>query len=277
MYQTIVSTQTLASQIDDPDWIILDCRFDIMRPEKGFQAFQKEHIPSAQYISLNDDMSSPVTATSGRHPLPIPKVLSDKLASCGVNHNSQVIVYDDANNSIAARMWWLLRWLGHFNVAALDGSLQKWCAEDLPLTDTVELNPKSDFQGTPDDNMWVITEQIESLLDHPDAIILDARAAQRFSGEHEPVDSAGGHIPGAVNHPLADNLDEQGCFLEPETLRAKYQDFQKSHTVHSCGSGVTACHNLLAMEIAGLGESKLYPGSWSEWIRSPDRPIATGE
>lgn len=277
MYQTIVSTQTLVAQLNDPDWVILDCRFDIMDTKKGLKAFQKEHIPSAQYISLNDDMASPATATSGRHPLPNPKTLSDKLASYGVSHSSQIIVYDDANNAIAARLWWLLRWLGHSSVAVLDGGLKKWCAEGSPLTDVVEQPPRGDFKGTPDDNMWLATEQIESLLNHSDATIIDARAEERFSGEEETVDSIGGHIPGAINNPLTDNLDSQDCFLPPEVLHEQFKALKKPYTVHSCGSGVTACHNLLAMEIAGLNGSKLYVGSWSEWIRSPDRPIETGE
>ena len=276
MYQTIVSTQTLATQINDPDWVIFDCRFELSKPQEGKRLYEKEHICLARYASLDDDLSSKPTASSGRHPLPHPEEISHKLKRWGVSQSSQVVIYDQSTGSLAARMWWLLRWLGHSAVAVLDGGLNKWISEGLPTDNVIPEPVEGDFKGSPDDSMWVPTDYVESLCDDPSAAIIDARSRERFSGEQEPVDSIGGHIQGAINHPLTDNLDEQGCFLSPGQLRSQLEPLQKTQTIHSCGSGVTACHNILAMEIAGLSGSKLYVGSWSEWICSPQRPIVAG-
>ena len=277
MYQTIVSTEMLAEQINNPDWVVFDCRFDIADPKAGHEAYLKEHIPTARYVSLDDDLSSPPTGNSGRHPLPDVNTIVGKLAAWGLNRDSQAVVYDQSTGSIAVRMWWTLRWLGHKAVAVLDGGFDKWLRERLPMEAAVGEHKQGNFEGRPDDTMWVSTADVEASLADADTSLIDARARNRFSGEQESVDKTGGHIPGAVNHPLTDNLDENGCFLSAGELRAQYEDLRKPVTIHSCGSGVTACHNILAMEIAGMENSKLYVGSWSEWIRSPQRPIAKGE
>lgn len=277
MYRTIVATKTLNAQLANPDWVVFDCRFNIADKQAGLRAYKEGHIPGARYVSLDDDLSSPATDSSGRHPLPDPRVIGDKLAAWGLNHSSQAVVYDQSIGSIAVRMWWVLRWLGHRAVAVLDGGIDKWADEELPM-DGAPVHPeRGDFEGRPDDDAWVSTADVESLRLDPEAVVIDARSAARFSGEQEEVDRIGGHIPGSVNHPLTRNIGDDGCFLPAEELRALYEPLRKPATIHSCGSGVTASHNMLAMEIAGLKDSKLYVGSWSEWIRSPHRPVATGE
>ena len=277
MYQTIISATTLATQLKDTNYVIFDCRYDIAKPEYGHQAYIEGHIPGAQYISLDKDMSSPVTESSGRHPLPNSLKLCQRLSQAGLTKDSQVIVYDQASGAIAGRMWWLMRWLGHFNVAVLDGGWKQWQALNLEVTTDIKTPSPSNFSALPDDSMWVTSEYVESLYNDPTASIIDARDPKRFSGENETVDSAGGHIPNSVNYPFAENLDAQGCFLSGRQLYGRFLPDQKDQTIHSCGSGVTACHNILAMEIAGLKGSKLYVGSWSEWIRSPQRPIEKGD
>ena len=272
MFNTLVSTTTLGSHLNDPDWIIFDGRFVVGEPERGYQKYLADHIPGARYVSLDADMSSPPTEESGRHPLPDPEVFSKKLREWGVNSDSQVIIYDDATGALAARMWWLLRWLGHDAVALLDGGFDQWLREEgevqVGTLDTVE---KGDFEPVVHNDMWVSLAQLETLLGHKDVAVLDARSSSRYSGEQESVDPEGGHIPTSINHPLTDNLDKKNCFLPPDKLRKMFQSLNQPTTIHSCGSGVTACHNLLAMEIAGFAPTKLYVGSWSEWIQSPDR------
>ncbi len=277
MYKTIVSAKTLATQIDNPDWVVFDCRFEIGDPQAGRRAYLEEHIPAARYVSLDADLSSPPTGSSGRHPLPDVDAIADKLAARGLSDRSQAVVYDDANGSIAARMWWTLRWLGHPAVAVLDGGFSAWLRGGLPTEQEASECERGNFKARANDNMWVSTADVEKSLADADTVLIDARARARFAGEQESVDKKGGHIPGSVSHPLTANLDNKGCFLSAEELRARHEPLHKATTIHTCGSGVTACHNILAMEIAGIGDSKLYVGSWSEWIRSSQRPTATGE
>ena len=276
-YQTIISTAILAEQLDNPNWVVFDCRFSLNNPEQGRQQYLESHISGACYADLNQDLSSPQTADSGRHPLPKASDLESKLRQWGVNQNSQIIIYDDMSNSLAGRMWWLIRWLGHRDVAVLDGGFRKWCVENRAVQKGLETEPVvGSFKADPNDDMWVSTEAVQAGLGDSERVIIDARAFERYSGEGETVDPEGGHIPTSVNQPLTQNLDDQGCFLPAEELREMFAPLQKPVTIHSCGSGVTACHNMLAMEIAGLTDSRLYVGSWSEWIRSAQRPRATG-
>lgn len=273
-YKTLVSAAVLADHLKDKDWIVFDCRFDLTQPTAGLQAYQKSHIPGALYVSLNEDMASPHTPDSGRHPLPDPTILADKLRHWGVCRDSQLVAYDDAHGAIAARMWWLLRWLGHEHAAVLDGGFDGWRQMNHSTEEHTEAPSPTvgDFRERPNDAMWVDVAYLESMLGRNDFSLVDARHPDRYSGDKETIDSEGGHIPGAVNHFFMNNVDsETGCFLPAEQLRALHAPLLKSTTVHSCGSGVTACHNLLAMEIAGLPMSPLYVGSWSEWIRNPDR------
>jgi thiosulfate/3-mercaptopyruvate sulfurtransferase len=278
---TLVTTEDLAAHLDDPNWVVFDCRFTITDPESGRLAYDKAHIPGARYVNLDQDLSAPMGTMTGRHPLPDPRVLTEKLCAWGVGVNRQVVVYDDSYGSIACRMWWLLRWLGHPGVALLDGGYPKWTREKRPVTADVPEPHKAACACLPETSQIAVAEDVLHASQTGDAIILDARSDRRFTGEYEPADPVAGHVPGALNLQFEDNLDVDGTFLPPEALRETYQALLKGkptwQVIHMCGSGVTACHNVLAMEIAGLPGSRLYAGSWSQWITDPARPVATGE
>lgn len=278
---TLVTTEDLAAHLDDPNWVVFDCRFTITDPESGRLAYDKAHIPGARYVNLDNDLSGPVGKTTGRHPLPDARALTDKLCAWGVGVNKQVVVYDDSYGSIACRMWWMLRWLGHPGVALLDGGYPKWAREKRPVTTDAPEPHKTACACLPETSQIANAGDVLRASRTGEAIILDARSDRRFTGEYEPADPVAGHVPGAFNLQFEDNLDVDGTFLPPEALRENYQALLKGkptwQVIHMCGSGVTACHNVLAMEIAGLPGSRLYPGSWSEWITDPARPVATGE
>lgn len=278
---TIVSTEDLAAHLDDPNWVVFDCRFSLADTEGGRRAYAAGHVPRARYAHLDEDLSSPITPGTGRHPLPDAQAFAEKLKYWGVGVNKQVVVYDDSYGSMAVRMWWLLRWMGHPAVALLDGGFPKWSREMRPVTTEVPVLTNGNHVCLPERTHWASTEDVAKALESKDALLLDARNERRFSGEYEPLDRIAGHIPGAVNWDFEENLDIDGTYLPPEALRENYQALLKGRAphqvIHTCGSGVTACHNLLAMEIAGLSGSRLYVGSWSEWITDPARPIATGE
>lgn len=279
MYNTLINTQTLVARLGQKDQIIFDCRFNLADPDAGKPAYQAAHIPNAFYLHLDHDLSSPITATTGRHPLPDPQQLATKLAAYGLNENIQVFVYDDISGAFAARTWWLLRWLGHQAVAVLDGGLAAWLEQAAPLDSSLPPLPKhrGNFKAHIQPDYFLTTETLTQPHTYQ---LIDARSAERFRGELEPIDPIAGHIPRAKNRPLTDNLN-QGQFKTAEQLQqewsAQLAGLAPEQIVHMCGSGVSACHNLLAMEIAGLSGSRLYVGSWSEWIRDPKRPIATGE
>jgi thiosulfate/3-mercaptopyruvate sulfurtransferase len=281
-YTTLVSTDDLAHHLDDPHWIVIDCRFTLTDPAAGRQTYEKGHIPGARYAHLDDDMSAPIGTGTGRHPLPDIEVLAEKLHRWDVGVNKQVVLYDDSFGSIAARLWWLLRWLGHPGVALLDGGYPKWLREKRPVSqEPPACIGKGSCAKLPEPSVCATADDVLRASRNDDALILDARPERRFSGEYEPLDPVAGQVPGAVNWNYEDNLDIDGTFLPPEALRENYQALLKGrapyHLIHMCGSGVTACHNVLAMEIAGLSGSRLYVGSWSEWITDPSRPVATGE
>jgi len=280
-FTTLVTTEELERRLDDPGWVVVDCRFTLTDPQAGRRAYAEGHIPGARYAHLDEDLSGPRTPTSGRHPLPDPAVLAQKLGAWGIDADKQVVVYDDTFGAMAVRLWWLLRWLGHGKVALLDGGWPAWKREGRPVSRELPRVRPAVFHPRPDDGMWVDAARVEALLGDSRYLLLDARAEERYSGEREPLDPVAGHVPGAVNRPYEDNLDPGGRFLPPEALRAAYLELldgrPPERVIHMCGSGVTACHNLLAMEIAGLAGGKLYPGSWSEWITDPRRPTATGE
>ncbi len=279
-FTTLVSTEQLAQHLDDPNWIVFDCRFTLTDQEAGRRAYQHGHIPGARYAHLDEDLCSPITPTSGRHPLPDPQVLAEKLGRWGVDDTRQVVVYDDSFGSMAVRLWWLLRWLGHDAVALLDGGLPRWMRQKHPVSaDLPQINPTR-FIPRPQDAMWADAAEVEQARQDPDRLVIDARPEERFKGEREMLDKVAGHIPGSINWTFEENIDFDGTYLPAEELHETYlallHDIPPQQVVHVCGSGVTACHNILAMEIAGLPSGKLYPGSWSEWITDPSRPIAVG-
>ncbi len=281
MYKTLVDCHTLALHLHDPDWVAVDCRFVLSSPAAGRQAYEAGHIPGARYAHLDDDLSSPKTATSGRHPLPEPTVLAAKLGAWGIGPGKQVVAYDDSFGAMAARLWWLLRWLGHDRVVLLDGGMPRWQREGHPVTKDLPTVMPATFVPHPHNEMLVDAMTVAKAVKDDRQLVIDARAEERFNGEIEPLDPVAGHIPGAINLPFEDNLHVSGRFSTPEELRELYlgqlREVKPERVIHMCGSGVTACHNLLAMEHAGLTGARLYAGSWSEWIRDPSRPVARDE
>ena len=279
-HRTLIAAETLAGLLGDPRLRIVDCRFDLARPEDGRRRYLDEHLPGALYAHLDRDLAAPVTPGSGRHPLPAPGDFAARLRRWGVNRDSQVVAYDDGNGMYAARLWWMLRWLGHDAVAVLDGGMRRWLQLGLPLDDEVPAPPPGDFVAHPRPDAVADAAAVLAATGDPALCILDARSPERYRGEVEPIDAVAGHVPGARNHPFGLSLDAQGRFLEPEALRAtlatSLAGTPPERAVAMCGSGVSACHLLLALEHAGLPGARLYAGSWSEWSSDPGRPVSTG-
>ncbi len=279
-FNTLISAETLNLNLYQPDWVIVDCRFSLANPEQGKNAYQHGHIPNARYAHLDNDLSSQITDFTGRHPLPDFRVLAEKLGAWGITNQTQVIVYDDASGVFAGRLWWLLRhWFGHDKVAVLDGGIQAW-QKKFDLVTTLPKIKSTTFRPYLNDTQWLTALQVQNATAQKKICLIDARTPERYRGEVEPIDFVAGHIPYALNRPFQLNLDKAGFFLPIEKLRDEFQaligDTKPENVVHYCGSGVTACHNLLAMEYIGLKGSKLYAGSWSEWIRNQNRPIGKG-
>jgi thiosulfate/3-mercaptopyruvate sulfurtransferase len=274
----LITVGELAAHLQDPDWRIIDCRFSLADTDAGYRAYAAGHIPGAIYADLDRDLSGPITESSGRHPLPEREQLRQRLGAWGIAAQTRVVVYDDAGGAFAARLWWLLRWMGHEAVGILDGGFPAWLAADRPVDSAEPHYARRDFPERPPLAQWLSAEQVLSGLASGDMLLVDARAAPRFEGTEEPLDPVAGHVPGALNRPYQDNLSDDGRFLPSPQLREQFQALIAAHppaqVVHMCGSGVTACHNLFAMELAGLSGAGLYAGSWSEWIRDPARPVA---
>ena len=285
MPTTLIEPTGLARHLDDPGWAIVDCRFDLARPDWGAHAFAAAHIPHALYAHLDEDLSAPRTARSGRHPLPQVEVLAATFGRWGIDERVQVIAYDQGSGAFAARLWWLLRWLGHPPVAVLNGGLAAWERAGLPLSTENEPRAPRRFTARPDGRLLATGTEVAAAvgsvaLTCGQQLLIDARSADRFAGENETIDPVAGHIPGARNHPFAGNLDAQGRFLEAGQLRRAWDNTLRGvsprQLIAMCGSGVTACHNLLALEVAGFPGARLYAGSWSEWITDPAHPVARG-
>ena len=281
-YTTLISAEDLARHVHDADWVVLDCRHDLTSPEAGRTAYESGHIPGAQFAAVDEDLSDkspgPNGEFRGRHPLPERNAFVEALRRWGVNHGTQVVAYDAHGGMFAARLWWMLRWVGHEAVAVLDGGLPAWQAQELPLS----TNPVARQRGNAEPHYPLVStasvDDILANLTNPVRTVIDARAPDRFRGENETLDPVGGHIPGARNRFFKDNLQADGRFKPAGQLRAEFSALitVPEASIMQCGSGVTACHNLLAMEVAGLPGAALYPGSWSEWCADCLRPVATG-
>ena len=282
-YDTLIDVASLKSlQASGEPLAIVDCRFDLANPAAGRAAYLAGHIPGAVYADLNLDLSSPLSAQSGRHPLPDPDRFTRRMGELGVAEHIQVVAYDASNGSYAARLWWLMRWVGHQAVAVVDGGSAAWLAEKGAIeTGSAAASPVAPLHARPGSTRTVDTGTLAAELGGGRHLIVDARAPERYQGKVEPIDPVAGHVPGALNHPFSDNLDAAGKFLAPQELRRRWQhrlgSRAPSEVLAMCGSGVTACHNLLSLEVAGLPGAALYPGSWSEWIRDATRPVARGE
>jgi thiosulfate/3-mercaptopyruvate sulfurtransferase len=276
----LVSPEELAPNLNNPAWVVVDCRHDLADVGKGRRAYAHSHIPGAFFLHLDEDLSGKKTGENGRHPLPEVHVMAAKLGAIGIDASKRVVAYDDAGGPYAARLWWTLKWLGHDNCAILDGGIDAWTRAGKPTTQEVPAAQAAKFTPRVREDVAVDLKFIEANLQSKAALVIDARAAERYRGENETIDPVAGHIPGAGNRFFKQNLAADGRFKKPEELRAAFLQLMGTRApgeiVNQCGSGVTAAHNLFAMELAGLAGSKLYPGSWSEWCAAA-RPVAKGD
>ncbi len=274
-YHTLISAQELKSIIDQDNVRVFDCRFSLKDPQGGLKCYQSGHLPGAQFADMDTQLSSPMTDTSGRHPLPEPDKFQEQLRAWGVNNDTQVIAYDDMSGAFAARLWWMMRWMGHDKVAVLNGGMQQWTQLGLPLSQENVEYASGYFSGSAKIEWLVDIDSVQRELAANSITLIDARAADRFTGKEKNIDPVPGHVPGAHNLPFGGNLTKEGLFERPETIRQRFdatiQDVDS--VVNMCGSGVTACHNLLAQAVAGIPPTRIFIGSWSQWIKDPSRPL----
>jgi thiosulfate/3-mercaptopyruvate sulfurtransferase len=280
-FTTLIRTAEYASHLGEPNWAIIDCRFTLGDNKRGRRDYEQAHIPGAVYADLERDLSGPIIpGVTGRHPLPDVDVFARTLGKWGIDSSVQVVAYDDSGGMMAARLWWMLRWLGHTSVAVLDGGWPRWQGDGRPVRDGTETRAPRHFAARPRPELLTDAAEVAALGAASAARLIDARGAERYRGEVEPIDTRAGHIPGAVCAPYAENLQPDGTFLPAAELRARFitvlGDVPATNAIFYCGSGVSAAHNLLAVAHAGLGDARLYAGSWSDWITDPSRPIATG-
>lgn len=280
-YTTLISTAELARHIDNPDWVVVDVRFALRQPDQGERDYLAGHIAGAVYAHLDRDLSSPqIVGATGRHPLPPLDALSKSLGQWGIDHRTQVVVYDDAGGMMAGRLWWMLHFVGHDAVALLDGGWPRWREEGLPVRTGSEMRASRQFAANPYLHLVATAQEIEARLGDPALRLLDARAADRFRGENETLDPLGGHIPGAISAPYMANLGADGLMLSAEQLRTRYEQLldgaPADEAIVYCGSGVSAAHDVLAIRHAGLPMPRLYVGSWSDWVSNGVRPVAQG-
>jgi thiosulfate/3-mercaptopyruvate sulfurtransferase len=281
MLRTLVSAAELAPHVADADWIIVDVRHDLAQPDAwGETQYREAHLPGARFAHLDRDLSAAKSGRNGRHPLPTLEHCAALFGRLGIDGGCQVVAYDQKSGAYASRLWWMLRWLGHDAVAVLDGGFEAWKRAELPVSTAIPVPRRTQF-AVRSVAPTVDMSQIVAALPTGALTIIDARGAERYRGEIEPLDPVAGHIPGARSRPYTANADADGLFKPADTLRAEFTALLAGRpldtVVHQCGSGVTACHNLLAMEIAGLPGTRLYPGSWSEWCADPELPVAWGD
>ena len=281
MYKTLIDPSTLSKHLHDPNWVVIDCRFDLANPEKGEEWYREAHIPGARYAHLDRHLSGPKTGTNGRHPLPDAETLCRTFAALGISNGKQVVAYDADSSMYAARLWWMLRWMGHDAVAVLDGGLARWQREGHPVRGGVESSTVGHFKGAPRPGWRLTVDEVAGLVGDRSRLLVDSRTPERYRGIGETLDKVGGHIPGAANYFFQQNLAADKTFKDPDDLKTQWTPVLEGRdpkdVVVYCGSGVTACHNLLALEHAGVQGVKIFPGSWSEWSADPSRPVATTE
>lgn len=281
MFSTLISTADLAAHLGDPAFVVVDVRHDLAQPEHwGEDRYREAHLPGARFAHIDRDLSARKTGSNGRHPLPSPDAAAALFSRLGIDAAKQVVVYDQGGGMFASRFWWMLRWLGHQAAAVLDGGFDQWVRERRPVTNEVPAPGNATFIARPIDTT-VNAHEVACSLETNRWTLVDARASERYRGETEPMDPVAGHIPGALNRFYGNNLNPDGTFKPADVLGREFDGLlgptPLENVVHYCGSGVTSCHNLLAMEIAGLPGTRLYPGSWSEWCADPARPVARGE
>lgn len=278
--QTLVSADWLAARCHEPDLRIVDTRFSLADTRAGRRAYDLAHLPGAVYLHLDQDLSGEISPSSGRHPLPDPQRFAARLGRAGIGDAHHVVIYDDAGGAIAARLWWMLRWLGHEWVAILDGGYSAWIAAGHGVSSETVSPAPAVFTAEPRRDMLITVVDVIAGLSSGELLLVDARESERFRGEQEPIDTVAGRVPGAINFPFRDNLGPDGRLLPGEELSHRWARLlagrPPERVACMCGSGVTACLNLLAMEVAGMAGGRLYAGSWSEWISDSDRPVATG-
>lgn len=280
-YGTLISVEELNKHLQDADWVVVDCRFNLADHEQGRKDYVQEHIPGAVYAHLDEDLSGPIVkGVTGRHPLPSVGRAVEIFSRLGIADGVQVVAYDDRGGMSSGRLWWMLRWLGHEAVAVLDGGWQAWQAAGYATRSGEETRLAAEFVPQVREGFAVDATEVGQLAGDPAYKVVDSRAADRYRGENETMDPIGGHIPGAYSGPFGENLGADGKFKSAEELRARFEallgETPADQAVFYCGSGVSAAHNILAVAHAGLGDAKLYPGSWSEWIVDPERKVATG-
>jgi len=279
-YDSLVDVDTLRQNLGNPGWRVIDCRHDLLRPQAGEQAYLQSHILGAVFVHLDRDLSGAKTPGSGRHPLPDPDWLAERFRRWGIDPNTQIVAYDAGSGQYAGRLWWLARWLGHEKVALLDGGWQAALRAGVPMQPGEVRAPSGRFQRGEPLERFVDVDSVQSARTDGQSLIIDARAPDRYDGRNETIDPVGGHIPGAVNRFWQANLQADGRFKPAEQLRSEFSALlgtrRGDRVILQCGSGVTACHHLLALKRAGIGGARLYPGSWSQWISDPARPIAVG-
>ena len=279
-HTTLISTETLASHLADSSWLIADCRYNLKDEDWGRAQYLSGHIPGAVFVDLAHDLAGARTGTNGRHPLPSPERMAATFGHLGIGAGTQVVAYDQDAGPYASRLWWMLRYVGHDAVAVLDGGWAKWLREGRPARSGEEQRPAATFTPRLRADMRVTVDEAATRIGNPGVLFVDARSPERFEGQPDPLDNVFGHIPGARNRFYKNNLAEDGTMRPPDALRADFTrvlgDRSADQAVMYCGSGITACQNLLAMEYAGLRGAKLFAGSWSEWESDPKLPVETG-
>ena len=276
-YTTYLSVSECVDFLQNPGWVFIDCRYSLQEPDQGYQDYLKGHIPGSIYVHLDRDLSGKVVAgKTGRHPLPEIEPFVERISTWGIDHQTQVIVYDNSGGALAARLWWMLRWLGHDRVAVLDGGWKAWVESGNSQEKKEFARPRRVFLPKQQQDFIVTADFVEKIRNDPDYLLIDARSPQRYWAVEETIDSVSGHIPGAISAPYSENLDEEGFFLDDESLKKRFEivllDYPPENIVVYCGSGVTTGHNMIAMLRVGYELPKLYAGSWSDWISDSSRP-----